>query len=128
MLELLSLLENFFIADFEFCRDGVLNTFKLVGIAITIIKILIPLLLIIFGTIDFGKAVVSDDAKAIKSSSSLLVKRVIAGIIIFFIPTILKFVFGLVYDSTEATDFENCTKCMMDTSACDCILDPTTCP
>jgi len=110
-------------AVFDFCaEDGILKTFKIVGYLITIIKILIPLLLILLGSIDFGKAVVASDDKAINKAATTLVTRAVAGIIIFFIPTIIHFVVGLVNSwSGVKSEFENCETCMNKTSECDSI-------
>ena len=110
---------------FDFCNDvGILKTFRLVGYAFIIIKILIPLLLIIFGAIDMGKAVVAGDEKAIKNASSMLMTRAIAGVIIFFIPTIIDFAAGLVADWTNRkTEFKNCQTCIFNTDDCSTIIN-----
>lgn len=105
--------------DFDLCRDETLNAFKIVGTGITIIKIVIPLLLIILGSVDFGKAVIANDDKAIQSSASALLRRTVAGVIIFFIPTVINAVFSLVNtESLENDDFKKCTECLLDTSKC----------
>lgn len=105
---------------FAFCDEvGVLKTFKLVGYLLTIIKILVPLLLIIFGSIDMAKAVLAGDDKAIKSSTQMLATRVAAGIIIFFIPSIINFAMSLVSNwGTVKSEFSNCQKCLFETGKC----------
>ncbi len=108
--------------DFYFCQDNTLKVFKIVGYLIVVIKILIPLLLIVFGSIDFGKAVMANDEKEIKVATDMLVKRAIAGVIIFFIPTILKFAFSLVSNSKSLeknSDLISCTNCLLDVEKCD---------
>lgn len=106
--------------DFEFCNeDGVLKTFQIVSYLIMIIKILVPLLLIIFGSIDLGKAVIAGDDKAIQAASKMLVTRAIGGIIIFFIPTIINFAVGLVASwSSVENEFKNCQTCLNSASKC----------
>ena len=59
-----------------------------------VIQIGIPIILIIMGSIDLGKAVLSSDDKEIKASTSRLIKRVIAAIAVFFVVTIVKLVMG----------------------------------
>ena len=54
-----------------------------------IIQIGIPILLIIMGSIDLGKAVLSSDDKEIKGATSKLIKRAIAAIAVFFVVTIV---------------------------------------
>jgi len=60
-----------------------------------IIQIGIPILLIIMGSIDLGKAVMSSDDKEIKGATSKLIKRVIMAVAIFFVVTIVNLVMGL---------------------------------
>ena len=69
---------------------------QFVGYGLFALKILVPLIIIIFGIVDFAKAIASSDDKAIKKSSLSLFKRLIVGICIFFIPTIVKVVFDLI--------------------------------
>lgn len=59
------------------------------------IRILVPILLIILGAVDFGTAVVSQDQDALKKSGSKFIKRCIAAVAIFFVPTIVKLLLGL---------------------------------
>lgn len=108
---------------FDFCaEDGVLKTFKIVGYLIDIIKIIVPLLLIIFGAIDYGKAVVASDEKAISKATQMLVVRSVAGIIIFFIPTIIYFITSLISNWSDIkSDFINCQTCLDNATECDSI-------
>ena len=56
-----------------------------------IIQIGIPILLIVMGTIDLGKAVMSSDDKEIKGATGKLIKRAIAAVAVFFVATIVSF-------------------------------------
>ena len=97
----------------QFCSDTKeLLTF--VGWIITIFKIAIPLIIIIFGMMDFGKAVVSEKDEDVKKQAVKLLRRAIAGIIIFFIPTLVIWIFETVNDySSEAQDFNTCKECLL---------------
>mgnify|MGYP005771710705 CR=1 FL=1 len=106
----------------NFCSGAVLNVFNVIGWIIVIVKILVPILLIIFGSIDFAKAVIASKDDEIKKSAKTLVMRVIAGIIIFFIPSLLNFVVELIggsdiYNENSGT-FARCTHCMLDPNDC----------
>ena len=59
-----------------------------------IIQIGIPILLILMGTIDLGKAVLSNDDKEIKGSTTKLIKRAIAALAVFFISTLVTVIMG----------------------------------
>ncbi len=54
------------------------------------IKIIAPILLIVFGCMDFGKAVVQNDEAALKKATSNFIKRAIATVAIFFLPLIIN--------------------------------------
>ena len=70
-----------------------------------IVQIGIPILLIVFGTIDLGKAVISSDDKEVKQAQSRLIKRCIYAVAIFFITTLVSIIMSLVgrgADQSEA--------------------------
>lgn len=66
-----------------------------------IIQIGIPILLIIMGTVDLGKAVISSDEKEVKGAQSRLIKRCIYAVVIFFMVTLVSIVMGLVATSQD---------------------------
>ena len=61
-----------------------------------IIKIGVPIILILMGAIDLGKAVLASDDKEIKAATGKLTKRAIAAVAVFFAVTIVDIVMGLV--------------------------------
>lgn len=104
--------------DFDperFCKGPVQGVFTTLGWVFFAVKIIIPIMLIIFGSIDVGKAVIASKDDEIKKSVKTLAVRAIAGIIIFFIPTILGFIVKMIdnNDIYKGT-FWDCTKCMLD--------------
>ena len=71
----------------------------IIGIAkkvLTILQIAIPIALLIFGTLDLGKAVMAGDEKEIKSATGVLIKRVIAAVAVFLLILIVSVVNGWV--------------------------------
>lgn len=87
-----------------------------------IVKILqfgIPIILIIFGMLDLGKAVMSNDEKEMKGAQGKLIKRVIYAVLVFFVVAIVKFVFGILAasDSSSQSDFTTCIDCFLSYSA-----------
>ena len=76
-----------------------------------ILQIGIPIILIVLGTLDLGKAVISSDDKAVKEAQSKLIKRCIYAILVFFIVTLLNLLFSMVgqINGIEAlTNWSNC--------------------
>ena len=80
---------------------GTLVAFIKKGV-IPIIQIGIPILLIIFGMLDLGKAVVAGKEDEIKKNQQLLVKRAISAVAVFFVVTLVTLVFGLFASSGTA--------------------------
>ena len=82
----------------------IIPVIKFVKAIFNIIQFLIPVGLIIMGSIDLGKAVLSSDDKEIKQATSKLIKRAIAAVAIFFIVLLVELVMGLVSDSQTNGD------------------------
>lgn len=98
----------------NFCQNSA-NIWQLVGYFLLVFKIVIPLLIIIFGMVDLGKAVIASDDKAVSKAAKSLLMRVIAGVVMFLIPTLIGLVFNLVggFSSTEAAeDYKICSQCI----------------
>lgn len=62
----------------------------IIDYALTTVQIIVPILLVIFVTVDFASAVISQDKDAMKKATSKAIKRGIAAIVVFFIPFIVK--------------------------------------
>lgn len=106
----------------DFCSDAA-NIVQLVGYILLVVKIAIPLLIIALGMFDFGKAVVAEKEDEIKKQTKRLLYRVVAGVVIFFIPTIVLFLFNLAvdYDSEkEQAGFQVCEDCILHPGSGDC--------
>lgn len=74
---------------------------------IILIKIAIPVILIIFGMIDLGKGVVAGKEDEIKKGQNDFIKRLIAGVIVFFMVSIVQLVISLI-DKDSNGEFWNC--------------------
>lgn len=83
----------------------------LVSTAILIIKIVVPILLIIFGMLDLGKAVVASKEDEIKKGQQLFIKRLISAVIVFFVIQIVQLLIGFV--SNSDSDISKCFNCFV---------------
>lgn len=86
-----------------------------------VIKLLVPILLIIMGMIDFTKAVMASDEKKMKESQKKFINRLIAGVVVFLIMAVVQFVFKQIDTTTEYKNgFANCINCILngDKTAC----------
>ena len=69
-----------------------------ISLIITLIQFGVPLLLIIFGMLDLGKAVVASKEDEIKKGQQMFIKRLIAAVIVFFVVAVVELVVGLAAD------------------------------
>ena len=103
----------------DFClRSSAIWQF--VGYGLFALKIVIPLIIIIFGIIDFAKATVSSDDKGIKNAAMSLFRRLIVGIAIFFIPTIVSVAFNLIDNVANLEGIEECEECLFNPTGSTC--------
>ena len=99
------------------------NIWILIGKVIRIILIVIPIIIVLMGTFDLGKAVMAGEDKEIKEAQKMFIKRLVYGVIIFFIPYLVAGVYSL-FDgmSTEGGDTNEgtnlCWKCAIKGGKC----------
>ena len=107
------------IMDFEnFCSDST-TIWSIVGWVLTIFKIVIPILLIIFGSVDFGKAVVGQKDDEIKKASKQLGIRAAAALLIFILPSVVIMLIDWIMEvSNTEMDYKTCTDCVIHPSQC----------
>lgn len=88
---------NYFFSEGEISCNGILagDFGDIVRKALNFLKFLVPIIIIGLTMIDFLKAIIAQDNKEINKAGNKLVKRIIIGIIIFLVPTILEFVLDL---------------------------------
>ena len=73
-----------------------------IGTIYNILLIAIPVIIVLFGLIDLVKAVASGKEDDIKKGTTIFIKRLITGLIVFFVLAIVKFVVNLIQtDNTE---------------------------
>lgn len=76
---------------------------NVIAFVITMIKIIVPIVLIIFGMLDLFKAVIANDDKEMKEAQKKLIHRIIYAVIVFFVIALVQFVFA----SLAKQDTEN---------------------
>ena len=81
---------------------------SLVKSGITIVKIAIPLILIVTGTMDFAQAIFASSEDGIKKAQSKFTKRVIIAVVIFLIPSILKALLSIAHSIWPVVDATLC--------------------
>ena len=88
------------------CKDiESTKTYAFIKDAFYVIQILVPIILIGLGSLDFVKAIIAQSDDQMKQAQSTFVKRLIISIAIFLMPSILDLLFGFI------TDVMNITTC-----------------
>lgn len=102
---------NFNIADFCTQTKDILTV---LGYVLTLVKVAIPIIIIVYGIMDLAKAVVASKEDEIKTGAKRLLWRAVAGVAIFFVPNIVIWLFGTINDySAGAGQFETCKNCLL---------------
>ena len=90
---------------------GLLPLVKVLAAVIRLFWILIPVGLIIYGTVDLGKAVIASDEKEVKAAQSRLIKRFIYAAVVFFVPILVGVVMNLVAAGDTGDDTGGWASC-----------------
>ena len=81
---------------------------QIVSLIVTLIKIAIPIILVLFGMIDLAKAVMSNDEKEMKGAQTKLIKRVVYAVLVFLVFSIVQILVGVLGNtSADTTDKSN---------------------
>lgn len=75
---------------------------NLLGMIITAVKIIVPILLILFGMLDVGKSVVAGKPEEISKNIKSFAFRALAAVLIFFIPSIVGLIMETVAETGDA--------------------------
>jgi hypothetical protein len=103
-----------FVGD-NFCHlKGTQAALNVVSWLILIAKMMIPIIIIIFGTLDLYKVVTSGEAGDVPKAAKSLAYRVVIGVFIFFLPTLTKAVIGYMLPQ----EYNTCAKCLLQPGAC----------
>ncbi len=104
-------------------NTGIIKAIKIVGNVVSICKWIVPMLIIVFGMIDFGKAVISSDEKAMNKATKSLITRIIIGVVVGLLPTTILAILGLLENLGAEDIYKNsfgaCTKCILDVNECE---------
>lgn len=106
------------------CQD-LSPVLRFMGQILNIFKLFLPLILISLGIIDIGRAVISSKTEDIKKNLKKFGKKIIACVVVFFIPMICMVIFGFVsgfndIKENSGIDFEVCYNCMFDPNNSKC--------
>lgn len=85
-----------------------------VSTIINIIKIAVPVLLVIFGSLDLMKGIIAAKDDEIKKGQQIFIKRLIAGALVFFVFVVVQFLISLVAGGkNERANIMTCANCFI---------------
>ena len=108
--------------DYEnICENiNVRRAMKIIGYVVLALRWTVPLIITVLGVLDFAKAVTTSDDKGLNKAINAFSRRIIAGIIVFIIPTIiLAIINGVSEMKDNVSQFAACSKCIFNVSKCD---------
>ena len=88
------------------------TTVNFIANIIGIIKIFVPLLIIIMGSIDFAKAVMSQKEDEIKKSQTNFIQKLVAGVAVFFVMIFISWVFRIIDNADSSLNTGNAISCV----------------
>ena len=87
---------------------------RFLGITLNFVKIVVPVLIILFGLIDLYKAITTSKDDAIKKAVKSIALRVVAGVFVFLLPGLVQFALNLVQEwSDYQVNWCCCTECLL---------------
>ena len=86
----------FFLAGADICNNDAFNPiWYVVGTIINIIMIGVPILLVVFGMVDLGKAVISSKEDEVKKATKALGRRFLYAVAVFLVVWAVTAILGL---------------------------------
>ena len=83
--------------------------FNVVAAAINLIKIAVPVLLIVFGMMDFAKSVVAKDEDDVKKFRKQFISRVVSAILVYLIVFVVQLAVNMVSSVEDQVNEEGQT-------------------
>lgn len=104
----------------DICQNTV-NAWRIVGYFITIIKIIVPIVIIVTGVVPIFNVIVKGSAEEMSKSIITFGKKLAAGIIVFYVPYIITSSVNILTSAKEDDDIFICTSCFNEPSGEACV-------
>ena len=92
----------------------------IIALITKVIQVFVPILLIVWGMLDLGKAVMAQKEDEIKKGQNIFIKRLIAAAIVFFVVTIVNFLVSIVAKASDAESISGCIDKILDCDNPEC--------
>lgn len=111
--------EPVFAANIASCENSIKGAIidekipNIVSTIVTVIKIVVPVLLVIMGMLDFAKSMSAGKEEDIKKGQKIFVKRLISGALVFLVFTFVQFIVSFVADEEDKDNLATCSQCFL---------------
>ena len=95
--------------------DAFISVLGTVRTIVRILQIVVPIALIVWGSLDLGKSVIAGDEKKIKENQGKFVKRIVAAVLVFLVP----FIVSLIMNYLSGDEWKACWNASSGTSITD---------
>ena len=89
--------------------DGVASIAYIVNVVMGYVRVIVPIIIIVLGIIDLSGAVLAGKEDAMKKAQITFVKRVIAGVCVFFSPLLINIIMSLAEIVWEGSGYSSCS-------------------
>ena len=121
LMMVLCYVPNVFAVSAKGCENAGLSVdvkiVNLVSTIILVIQIAVPVVLVIMGSMDLFKGITAQKEDEIKKGQQILIKRLIAAALVFFVIAAVKLIMGLVTSDDENVDYDGkilpCFNCFL---------------
>lgn len=87
-------------------------------VIIILLKLVLPLVIIILGLLDFTKATMASNEEGIKKAQNQFIKRIIVAGIFFMVITLVQFAVNIVTKDTKDGGIGQCINCLISGNEC----------
>lgn len=87
-------------------EDG--DLVELLHMLLVMVKIIVPIIIIVLGSLDFASAMFAGDESNMKKAQAKFIKRLVIGVAIFLVPSILKLLLNIGHSVWPVIDADLC--------------------
>lgn len=110
-----------YVAENPCDENSIKTVMRLFGYVLLIARVAVPLIIIGLGTFDLAKSVIDKDEKSLTKQIKQLGIRILAGLLVFFVPNIVAVVFSMSdkLNIIETGQYKTCADCLLKPGNCD---------
>lgn len=109
-----------YVAENPCDENSIKTVMRLFGYVLLIARVAVPLIIIGLGTFDLAKSVIDKDEKSLTKQIKQLGIRILAGLLVFFVPNIVAVVFSMSdkLNIIETGQYKTCADCLLKPGNC----------